>query len=277
VRAPCALTMMASVATLRFARFLREPGLTPPVSSVQKPNTPGFFFCSAVEGLQQRRPQPNRSVNRPGSVTFFVDGNNWYHGLKSIGVRDQRCLSFAKIATKLAGARVWNELRYYIGQVSQTGNSRLYADQRRLLAQQRKLDPRFSIHFGRIEQRNEQNQAAKELRAYLAALTARKVDLDPRVRTDLSDLAARHERSIFWVEKAVDVMLAVDLVVLAERDEFETAYVLSADGDYTHAVEFARSRNKKVFAVSARYGAQLAKVADTFIRIDRQWLADCYV
>jgi hypothetical protein len=74
----------------------------------------------------------NWPVSAPSQATFFVDGNNWYHGLRSIDVPDQRRLSFAKIAAKLAGARVWNELRYYIGQVSQTGNSRLYDEQGRL-------------------------------------------------------------------------------------------------------------------------------------------------
>ncbi len=78
------------------------------------------------------------------------------------------------------------------------------------------------------------------------------------------------------VEKAVDVMLAVDLVVLAERDTFDTAYLLSADGDYTHAVRFARELGKKVFAVSASHGAQLAAVTNAFIRVDTTWLSDCF-
>ena len=45
---------------------------------------------------------------------------------------------------------------------------------------------------------------------------------------------------------------------MAERDEYDTAYVLSADGDYTHAVKFALGRGKKVFAVSARDAYELA-------------------
>ena len=52
------------------------------------------------------------------------------------------------------------------------------------------------------------------------------------------------------VEKAVDVMLAVDLVAMAIRNEYEAAYVLSADGDYTPAVEIARSLGKKVYAAA---------------------------
>ena len=78
------------------------------------------------------------------------------------------------------------------------------------------------------------------------------------------------------VEKAVDVMLAVDLVVMAERNDYDTAYVLSADGDYTPAVEFVRSHNKKVFAVSASSGAKLKDAVNSFIRIPASWLDGCF-
>ena len=78
------------------------------------------------------------------------------------------------------------------------------------------------------------------------------------------------------VEKAVDVMLAVDLVVMAQQDQYDTAYILSADGDYTHAAQFVRSLGKKVFAVAPTNGAQLAAAVNKFIHIDASWFTDCY-
>jgi hypothetical protein len=51
---------------------------------------------------------------------------------------------------------------------------------------------------------------------------------------------------------------------------------LSADGDYTHAVTFVRDSGKKVFAVSATSGAQLAAVVNAFIRVNKAWFVDCY-
>ena len=76
-------------------------------------------------------------------------------------------------------------------------------------------------------------------------------------------LARRQQKTTVLVEKAVDVMLAVDLVVMAERNNFDDAYLLSADGDFTPAVEHVRSRGKRVYAVSgivrgpARRGGEL--------------------
>ena len=79
------------------------------------------------------------------------------------------------------------------------------------------------------------------------------------------------------VEKAVDVMIAVDLVAMAQRDAFDVAYLLSADGDFTPAVKLAQSLGKKVFAVSAQNGAELAKQVNIFIPIKPSWLDDCFV
>ena len=86
----------------------------------------------------------------------------------------------------------------------------------------------------------------------------------------------RHRKSTVRVEKAVDVMLAVDLVVWAERNCFDAAYLLSADGDFTPAVEHVRSLGKKVYAVSAATGAKLASAVDSFIRLPATWFDDCY-
>lgn len=79
------------------------------------------------------------------------------------------------------------------------------------------------------------------------------------------------------VEKAVDVRIAVDMVSLARRDEYDAAYLLSADGDLTPAVQEVRSLSKKVFVVSASSGAQLAAVANAYIRVEESWFADCWV
>jgi uncharacterized LabA/DUF88 family protein len=100
--------------------------------------------------------------------------------------------------------------------------------------------------------------------------------IDRQVFHDLMDIAKRHQQATAMVEKAVDVMLAVDMVVMAERDKFDAAYLLSADGDFTPAVEAVRAHGKRVYAVSTAPGAQLAKVVNSFIRLDREWFMDCY-
>jgi uncharacterized LabA/DUF88 family protein len=208
-----------------------------------------------------------------GRALLFIDGNNWYHSLRGLGLHDVAGLDYAALSRKLVGPSEWLGTRYYIGQVRQVGNTQLYADQRRFLSSLRASDRRISCHLGRIEARKVRNQAATELIEYLYHLPGR---LDTDVFHDLLALARRHQRATVMVEKAVDVMLAVDMVVMAERDEFDAAYLLSADGDFTHAVGAVRSAGKRVYVASPSSGAQLASVANAFIRLHRGWFDDCY-
>lgn len=204
---------------------------------------------------------------------LFIDGNNWYHALRDAGLDDVGRLNYARISEKLIGPREWVGTRYYIGQVRQQSNTQLYADQRRFLATLAATDSRISVHLGRLEPRQVTNLAAKELAEYLGSLPTR---IEISVYKHLVDLAKRHRQTEVFVEKAVDVMIAVDMVLFATRDEYDAAYVLSADGDFTPAVQAVRSLGKKVYAASPGYGAQLKAAADAFVRLDGAWFSDCF-
>lgn len=206
-------------------------------------------------------------------AVLFIDGNNWYHSLSKARVQDLARLDYAKISQKLVGPRDWIGTRYYIGRVRQEGNLQLYADQRSFLASLEATDPRISTHLGRLEPRTVKNAAAAELRQYLFSL---KTHIDKGVFQDLVDLAKRHHSAQVMVEKAVDVMVAVDMVAMAERDEMDAAYLLSADGDFTPAALAVKAAGKKIYAVSPSHGAQLGAAVDSFIRLDSGWFGDCY-
>ena len=154
--------------------------------------------------------------------------------------------------------------------------ARLYADQRRFLARLQATDRRITTHLGRLEPRTVEDPAAKALQDYLADLQARQIRIDKKVFHDLHDLARHYRRTPVLVEKAVDVMLAVDMVMMAQRGEYEAAYLLSADGDYTPAVDAVRAFGKKVYAASPIQGAQLAGRVNKFIPLDAAWFSDCY-
>jgi uncharacterized LabA/DUF88 family protein len=208
-------------------------------------------------------------------AVVFIDGNNWYHGLRDhLGLRDLLELDYSAISRKLLGPRTWAGTRYYIGRVQQQGNTELYASQRRFLARLVATHPLISYHLGRLESRTIRNEAAAELREYLSNL---KVRIDPTVFGELMTLAKRHREAAVIVEKAVDVHLAVDMVVMAERDEYDAAYLLSADGDFTPAVHAVKSLERKVYAASPLHGAQLGAAVNAFIHLDAPWFNDCYL
>ena len=206
-------------------------------------------------------------------AVVFIDGSNWYHSLRRHAVTAPFELDYAKLSKKLLGPRDWVETRYYIGALPQRWNPQAYADQRRFLARLTRTDPRIQIRLGRLEPRSEPNPLAKTLREYLDT-TAH--TLSQEARSFLDKLSREHERVVTLKEKAVDIMLAVDLIRLAEENRFDAAYILSADGDFSPAVEAVRSSGRNVYAASLDVGHALRAVANTFIHLDRAWLGDCY-
>jgi hypothetical protein len=207
-------------------------------------------------------------------AVVFVDGNNWYHALKRAGLTGLGWLNYAKVSAKLVGpGRAWIGTRYYVCQVQQKGTKTLYADQRRYMAWLTARDKRITVHYGRLEERIVHNDFAKDVKQYLAALPIR---IDAGVYKHLIEAATRHQTTTVMVEKAVDVALAVDMVKTAERNEYDVAYLLAADGDYTPAVEAAMGSGKKIFAAAVEPGAQLARVVYKYLPLKTDWLGDCF-
>lgn len=209
----------------------------------------------------------------PDRAVLFIDGSNWFHAMGECSVPDRRLLDYSKISTKLIGPRDWIGTRYYIGQMTQDISPRLYSEQRSFLADIVGDDPRITVHFGRLETHDQINRAAVETLEYLHNMPTR---IDRTVFQDLVSIARKHKRTLVTSEKAVDVNIAVDMVGMAHRDEYDACYLLSCDGDYTPAVKHTQELGKKVYVAVPGYGAALAQVADSFIRLDRPWFKDCY-
>ena len=53
----------------------------------------------------------------PGRAVLFIDGNNWFHGLRRVGV-DAYDLDYRKVARELLKGRPLAGIRFYIGRVS---------------------------------------------------------------------------------------------------------------------------------------------------------------
>ena len=126
---------------------------------------------------------------------LFIDGNNWFHSLKEIGLTRLGCLDYRKLSLKLVRPRQWIATRYHIGRVPQSGDTKLYADQRQFLAKL-DADSLISTHLGRLEPRSVNNAAAQELRTYLASLNTK---IDRGVYQKLMEIAKRHKKSTVFI------------------------------------------------------------------------------
>lgn len=205
---------------------------------------------------------------------FFVDGNNWYHALVENGVKYPSLLSYSSIFEKLAMDREWVGSRYYIGALNQSHDPKGYAEQRQFLAALRAEDPRIEVKLGRIEKRPFKNELKDKLLDFLAGDDSK--GLPDAHRQALSAMNVRYGYTEVLKEKAVDVHLAVDMIALAHADAFDVAYLLSADGDFTPAVDLVLGLGKKVLPVSPNQSMALRRACGgVFIRLRQDWFNDC--
>ncbi len=214
-------------------------------------------------------------MTRSERAIIFIDGNNFYHGMRSIGLPPGVGFDYAEFTRKLVGARVWVETRYYIGRVQQKGDLTHYQKQRKFLAHLTQFG-QVEVCLGRLESRPPPG-TGKKLQRWLDALPRRgDVDLPQSIVDDLTRIAQSADAPI-WIEKAVDVMIATDMISLAHEDRYDVAYLVSADGDFTPAVQQARSTGRKVFAASPLHGQKLAEVVNTFIPMKREFFHGCWL
>ncbi|CAJ2375758.1 MAG: putative NYN domain-containing protein [Arenicellales bacterium IbO2] len=208
---------------------------------------------------------------------IFIDGNNFYHGMRAVHKLTTGIgFDYGAFSKKLIGPREWVETRYYVGQVQQKGDLTRYQEQRKFLAYLEK-SPYMRICLGRMESHPAKNRDERRLRRWLRALPYRNdVNVSSSIVDELKSIADTADQPV-WTEKAVDVMIATDIVSMAYEKQYDVAYLVSADGDFAPAAEKARLVGRKIFAASPQHGHQLAQAVDTFISLkNREFFHGCW-
>jgi len=95
----------------------------------------------------------------------------------------------------------------------------------------------------------------------------------------LEDRKRKRDGKTYFVEKATDVNLALDLVLDAQAEDYDEAYLISNDGDFSGAVKAAIERfNRKVIYVAIgnrkSISYHLKKVASSTIKINEDFIMD---
>ena len=212
---------------------------------------------------------------------IFIDGNNFYNAMKRSDCYSHN-LNYEAFSRKLVQDRKWIATRYYIGQIPQDSKglnkqqkykqNDLYKKQRQFLAGLSSFN-RVQYFFGRLERKH--TYLPKQLSNWLANLPE---DLSPEV-SKISKQLRKLSRIPTYVEKAVDVQIAVDMITMAHRGEYDVAYLLSADGDFTPVVKEILKIGSKVFVASPAEGAQLARAVGhhRYIRMRRDFFDGCWL
>lgn len=80
------------------------------------------------------------------------------------------------------------------------------------------------------------------------------------------------------VEKGVDVKIAVDMLQLAYSNVYDTAILVSGDGDFAYAIEAVKDLGKHVeVAYFWARSFHLRKACDKFISLTKDYLKECII
>ena len=81
----------------------------------------------------------------------------------------------------------------------------------------------------------------------------------------------------YYVVKGDDIHIAVDIVMLAQSNSYDTAILVSGDGDFVPAVKAAQSFGKHVENAYFKSGHSwhLRQTCDRSIQMDKSFMKKC--
>ena len=139
-------------------------------------------------------------------IAIFVDGSNFYHYLRELGLTKLIDFDYSEFAQHLARGRTVVSATYYIGKVRSSGDAK-----------------------------------GEELRRWQQKLVARLQNMGWHV-----EYGHMMKNDGLFTEKGVDVHIAVDLLTGAYDSRYDTAVLVSSDTDLIPAVQGVRGKRKKV-------------------------------
>ena len=159
-------------------------------------------------------------------VLIIIDGSNFYHRLKENGLSGLLGFDYKEFSEFLAGNRKCIASNYYIGAIREESNNQ---KSRELMINQQKL-------IGRLKSCGWQ------------------VHFGHMLKTD------------GYHEKGVDVLMAIDLLIGAYEDLYDTAILVSSDTDLIPAIAKVRAMGKKVEYIGFSSNPSFGLIAHTNVR-----------
>ena len=145
-------------------------------------------------------------------MAIFIDGNNFYFGLKKIYGDDFKAMkfNFEKFCNFIANNREIIEVHYYNAPLDRTKDLEKYKSQQKFFEKLKKI-PKFNV--------------------VLCKLLRRKI---------------RGMNQYYYVLKEDDIHMAGDMIKGAFKNFYDVALLVSGDGDFVPAVRIVREEGKKV-------------------------------
>jgi uncharacterized LabA/DUF88 family protein len=159
-------------------------------------------------------------LSKQKKTLILIDGSNFYHGLKKLGITHQLYLDYTAFLQDLIQGKNYHA-SYHIGEIKnnphEPGNKNLFIGQQKL----------FNLL------RRNQIEITK---GYMLKSDGK------------------------YHEKGVDVQIALDIAIGAYEDSYDMCYLISSDTDLIPAIHKAQSLNKKIVYVGYHKSASQAMI-----------------
>jgi len=143
-------------------------------------------------------------------ISIYIDGANFYYGLKTINTRySDVFFDFEKFVKEIVGKDILITIYYYNAPLKEKFNKWVYWNQMKLFARLRKI-PKCNV-----------------------VLCKRQKRIDK-------------ENKEYYVIKGDDIYLSLDMLRDACKDKYDKAILISGDGDFAQLVNYVREEKKEV-------------------------------
>ncbi len=169
-------------------------------------------------------------------VSIYIDGANFYYGLKTINQRySDVFFDFEKFVKEIVGENKLVTIYYYNAPLKENFNKYVYWNQMKFFARLRKI-PKCKVALCKRQKR---------------------VDRDEKE---------------YYIIKGDDIYLSLDMLRDACKDKYDKAILISGDGDFTQLVNYVRKENKEVgiYAFKDLTSVDLINKANRHFWIDKK-------
>lgn len=175
-------------------------------------------------------------------VIIFIDGSNHYNLLKNLfnNLKSLKDFNFEFFIKKLVGDRNLVRVYYYTAPLDWKKDKETYKKQQKFFAKLKEI-PNFKLVLCRMQ----------------------KVKIDGK---------------ICYQVKEDDIHLAVDMVRLAYNNAYDTAILVSSDGDFVPAINAVQDIGKKVENIGFpnKFSYHLKQECDKFVKLTKEFLERCF-
>ena len=143
-------------------------------------------------------------------ISVYIDGVNFYYGLKTINSRySDIFFDFEKFVKEIVGENQLITIYYYNAPLKENFNKYVYWNQMKFFARLEKI-PKCKVVLCKRQKR---------------------VDSDEKE---------------YYIIKGDDIHLSLDMLRDACKNKYDKAILISGDGDFTQLVDYVKKENKEV-------------------------------